>query len=542
MDSDHEIYDMYSDEDEVVFSDGDNIDESMHSDNQKNYKILKDTDIRQLVKEDVVKTSSILSVPQDVSLALLRRYNWNVTRANEEWFANEHEVRKSIGMLSENNYISVSENKNPLKRSSNHVNCGICFEEYSFDKVAFATCNKHPFCKLCWEGYISASIDDGSNKCLGLRCPEPRCDAMVGESMIVTLASEKDRLMYYDCLFRSYVEENRKIKWCPAPGCECAVEFEIGSESYDVICDCSNGFCWNCVEEIHRPIDCDTIAKWISRNHEEAANTNWILAFTKKCPKCDNSIEKNMGCMHMTCRCGYQFCWLCFEKWGTCYSKCNRYEEKKEIKEAKQCVQRYMHFYERWLSNEKSKQKAIVDLKKMRDEGLKNFSELHSLAETEFEFIIQAWKQIVKCRRVLKWTYAYGFYLPKEEVAKTRFFEYLQGEAEAGLERLHHCVEKELMDHLGSTKELDYTEQGSYKKFENFRSKVIGLIKITGNYFDKLVMALENGLKDVNTSREFTRKREAPMSSNKEGIMWKCDRCTFLNEDFDTICQMCLGQ
>jgi hypothetical protein len=35
--------------------------------------------------------------------------------------------------------------------------------------------------------------------------------------------------------------------------------------------------------------------------------------------------------------------------------------------------------------------------------------------------------QIVECRRVLKWTYAYGYYLPDHEHAKRQFFEYLQG-------------------------------------------------------------------------------------------------------------------
>lgn len=38
-----------------------------------------------------------------------------------------------------------------------------------------------------------------------------------------------------------------------------------------------------------------------------------------------------------------------------------------------------------------------------------------------------AFVQIVECRRVLKWTYAYGYYLPEIELAKKQFFEYLQG-------------------------------------------------------------------------------------------------------------------
>lgn len=36
-----------------------------------------------------------------------------------------------------------------------------------------------------------------------------------------------------------------QTKWCPAPGCEYAVEFVAGSGSYDVVCQCSYGFCWN---------------------------------------------------------------------------------------------------------------------------------------------------------------------------------------------------------------------------------------------------------------------------------------------------------
>ncbi|XP_016451950.1 putative E3 ubiquitin-protein ligase ARI8 [Nicotiana tabacum] len=531
MDSDYDIYDMDSEpepEEEDFFSD----EPIINSHNQKDYTILKDTDIHQLIKDDISKTTTILSVKRDVALALLRHYNWNMTKANEEWFANKLEVSKAIGML--------LEKEETTSLDSNLVNCGICFEEYTVDKIAFAACKQHPFCKGCWECYISTSINDGP-KCLVLRCPNPSCNMMVGESMIVKLASDKDKLKYYDYMFRSYVEENRKIKWCPAPGCEYAVEFEIGSENYDVICDCSNDFCWNCLDEIHRPIDCNTIEKWKNRNFEEAANTKWILAFTKKCPQCNKSIEKNKGCMHMTCVCYYQFCWLCLAKWDSCIGGCNGFEENKEVKEAKKNILRYTHYYERWVSNEKSKQQALKDLNEMRNEGVKKLSELHSLPETELEFIIQAWQQIVECRRVLKWSYAYGFYLPEEDKVKTQFFEYLQGEAGADLERLHHCAEQELLDHLGSTKKLDYTEQGSYKNYERFRSKLIGLTKVTGNYFEKLVTALENGLKDVN-SKEYKRKREIPMSNITvdDSSMWACDRCSFLNADYYTVCQMCV--
>lgn len=40
---------------------------------------------------------------------------------------------------------------------------------------------------------------------------------------------------------------------------------------------------------------------WISKNSAESENVTWIMANTKPCPKCHRPIEKNQGCMHMTC-------------------------------------------------------------------------------------------------------------------------------------------------------------------------------------------------------------------------------------------------
>ncbi|KAF3641608.1 putative mannitol dehydrogenase [Capsicum annuum] len=205
-----------------VFNDECTIDEPIDSHNTKNYRVLRAMDICKLMQEDISKTSTILSVSTDVLVALLRHYNWNVARADEEWFANEPKVQKSIDMSSQ----KETKNSAPLTLTLT-LTCGICFEEYPLDKIDFADC-KHPFCKQCWECYISTSIDSGS-RCLVLRCPEPCCKIMVGQSKTIMLASERDRLKYHDYLYRSYIDENKKIKRCPGPGCVNAVEFEIGS-------------------------------------------------------------------------------------------------------------------------------------------------------------------------------------------------------------------------------------------------------------------------------------------------------------------------
>ncbi|XP_042432006.1 probable E3 ubiquitin-protein ligase ARI8 [Zingiber officinale] len=533
---------------------------------QQNYTILSEADIRLRQEEDISRVSTVLSIPRPDACILLRHYHWSVSRVNDEWFADEQHVRKIVGLL-----------EKPVKMQNHReLTCGICFENYTQDMMTSAACG-HPFCGTCWRGYIGTSISDGPG-CLMLRCPDPLCSAAVGQDMMYLLASHEDKEKYSRYLLRSYIEDNRKTKWCPAPGCEFAVEYVIGCGTYDVCCNCSYGFCWNCTEEAHRPVDCDTVAKWILKNSAESENMNWILANSKPCPKCKRPIEKNQGCMHITCTppCKFEFCWLCLGAWsehgertGGFYA-CNRYEAAKQEgaydeserrrEMAKNSLERYTHYYERWATNQSSRQKALSDLHSMQNDKLEKLSDRQSQPESQLKFIIEAWLQIVECRRVLKWTYAYGFYLPEHEHAKRQFFEYLQGEAESGLERLHQCAEKELQVYLDAETPM--------KDFNDFRTKLAGLTSVTRNYFENLVRALETGLKDVGSSNSQatcsktssskglgskgkggkskatgnSSRLAGPSHSLDEGNFWSCDHCTYANPKSAKACQMCEHQ
>lgn len=126
------------------------------------------------------------------------------------------------------------------------------------------------------------------------------------------------------------------------------------------------------------------------------------------------------------------------------------------------------------------------------------------------------------------------------------------GEAEAGLERLHQCAEKELQVYLNA--------EGPSKEFNEFRTKLAGLTSVTRNYFENLVRALENGLSDVDAHGACSRTTSSKSlggrsksgrgkgTSSKSGSSsrniddsshWSCEHCTFANVRSATICQMC---
>lgn len=124
------------------------------------------------------------------------------------------------------------------------------------------------------------------------------------------------------------------------------------------------------------------------------------------------------------------------------------------------------------------------------------------------------------------------------------------GEAEAGLERLHQCAEKELQSYLNA--------EGPSNDFNDFRTKLAGLTSVTRNYFENLVRALENGLTDVDShggcSKVMSSRNAAGSSKVKGGARgkgsgssknsddsggWACDQCTYLNPWSASTCQMC---
>uniref|UniRef100_A0A7I4CMB5 RBR-type E3 ubiquitin transferase n=1 Tax=Physcomitrium patens TaxID=3218 RepID=A0A7I4CMB5_PHYPA len=478
--------------------------------------------------------------------------NRSVSKVNDEWFADEERVRANVGLLEK---PATSKRKNVKE-----MTCQICFEVHPFEKMKEPRCG-HYFCEICWTGYIHTAINDGPG-CLTLRCADPSCGAAIGEDMVLGLVSKEDQQKYMRYLLRSYVEDNRKVKWCPAPGCEYAVEYQAGVGSYDLVCKCGFSFCWNCREEAHRPVDCETVNKWILKNCAESENMNWILANSKPCPKCKRPIEKNQGCMHITCTppCKFEFCWLCLGAWtdhgertGGFYA-CNRYETAKQEgvydeaerrrEMAKNSLERYTHYYERWATNESSRSKALADLQLMQSVKVDKLSDIQCQPVSQLKFVTDAWLQIVECRRVLKWTYAYGYYLPENEQTKRQFFEYSQGEAEAGLERLHQCAEKELQTFLEG--------DSPNSSFNDFRTKLAGLTSVTRTYFENLVRALESNLSDVDISKGAVKSSNSSKASGsskarggrpksgstrsggssrsgEEMAHWSCEHCTYVN-------------
>ncbi|KAL0012733.1 hypothetical protein SO802_007841 [Lithocarpus litseifolius] len=77
----------------------------------------------------------------------------------------------------------------------------------------------------------------------------------------------------------------------------------------------------------HSGVDCEEFQRL---NGDEKGRDDLIfreLAKEKKwrrCPLCKYYVERTEGCLHMTCRCAFQFCYGCGAQWTNNHGGCHR--------------------------------------------------------------------------------------------------------------------------------------------------------------------------------------------------------------------------
>ncbi|KAI0374371.1 hypothetical protein BV20DRAFT_935671, partial [Pilatotrama ljubarskyi] len=75
--------------------------------------------------------------------------------------------------------------------------------------------------------------------------------------------------------------------------------------------DCSAGTCARCKEATHPGVPCHFHA-------EDAVLDLGKAHGWQRCPACRHLVELSIGCYHIVCRCGKQWCYVCAAPWKEC--------------------------------------------------------------------------------------------------------------------------------------------------------------------------------------------------------------------------------
>ncbi|KAK6212458.1 hypothetical protein LQW54_005232 [Pestalotiopsis sp. IQ-011] len=188
--------------------------------------------------------------------------------------------------------------------------CIACGDRKHFAQLAKAPCN-HEYCRECFSRLFRDAMVDES-------LFPPRCCKQ-------SIRLDKSRFF----LNAEIVQQFRKK----------AIEFSTPNRTYchrqqcavfippdnctgpTALCEeCGHHTCTTCKGASHSG-DCPNDGP-LQHVIELAREQGW-----QRCQNCWGMVELNTGCNHMTCRCGFQFCYVCGAQWKTC--RCEQWDERR---------------------------------------------------------------------------------------------------------------------------------------------------------------------------------------------------------------------
>ncbi|THY45115.1 translation initiation factor-like protein eif-2b epsilon subunit [Aureobasidium pullulans] len=409
------------------------------------FSVYSPQDIQTQQDRQIEEVSNILGQPHEATAILMRYMRWNKERLIEQYMDKQEEVLEKAGLGQDVAGL-------PSLEVIDGFVCDICCDDTPGLQTFAMKCG-HRFCVDCYRQYLAQKIKD-EGEAARIRCPGEQCNNIVDSKSLELLVTQDLKDRYQELLTRTYVDDKDNLRWCPAPNCVYAVECPVKQKELNKIvptvhCDCGHNFCFGCQLNDHQPTPCVLVKLWMKKCEDDSETANWISANTKECPKCNSTIEKNGGCNHMTCRkCKYEFCWMCMGLWsehGTSWYNCNRYEEKSghtardAQAKSRASLERYLHYYNRYANHELSA-KLDKDIYLKTEKKMMQLQSTSGMSWIEVQFLDYASQALQQCRQTLKWTYAFAYYLERNNL--TEIFEDNQKDLEMAVEALSGMFEK----------------------------------------------------------------------------------------------------
>ncbi|KAK0749818.1 hypothetical protein B0T18DRAFT_437232 [Schizothecium vesticola] len=429
------------------------------------FQVYKPADIQKQQDELVNEVNMILDIPKGEAAILLRHFRWNKERLIEDYMDRPRQVLEASGLALEPASL-------PKLEVLPGFMCDICCEDGD-GLESFAIKCGHRYCVDCYRHYLAQKIKE-EGEAARIQCPSGGCNLIIDARSLDLLVTPELTARYHELLNRTYVEDKDTLKWCPAPDCPNAIECGVKKKDLDkvvptVSCLCEHRFCFGCILNDHQPAPCELVKRWLKKCADDSETANWISANTKECPRCGSTIEKNGGCNHMTCRkCKHEFCWMCMGLWsehGTSWYNCNRFEEKSGLDardaqaKSRVSLDRYLHYYNRYANHEQSA-RLDKNLSQKTEKKMVQLQKESGMSWIEVQYLNAASQALQTCRTTLMWTYAFAFYLARNNL--TEIFEDNQKDLEMAVENLSAMFERPVTELADSKLKVELMDKTSY--------------------------------------------------------------------------------
>uniref|UniRef100_UPI00398EEEB8 cullin-9 isoform X1 n=1 Tax=Pristiophorus japonicus TaxID=55135 RepID=UPI00398EEEB8 len=362
-------------------------------------RTMSQEEVQQLMNQTVLQVADTLSISTDVAQHLLMHSKWNVDLLVQR-YAEDREVLLLVAGL---------QVRNPQTPSSPITQCPVCLNLLANESEAAPTlCCMHYCCKSCWKEYLMTRIEQ--NLVQNCTCPISDCPAQPTNEFISSIISDSEiAAKYSKTLLRGYVECCSNLTWCTNPqGCD-QILCKEGIGSVGTCSKCCWSSCFSCnFPEAHYPASCSHMSQWMDDGgyYEgmtmEAQSKHLAKLISKRCPSCHAQIEKNEGCLHMTCaKCNHGFCWRCLKPWKPTHK--DYYNCSAMVSKAARQEKRFHDYNERCTFHHQSRDFAINLEAKVS--AINEALQMKSLT-----FVIDACKMLAQARKVLAYSCVYSYY------------------------------------------------------------------------------------------------------------------------------------
>ncbi|XP_053917686.1 cullin-9 [Cuculus canorus] len=351
-----------------------------------------------LMNQTVRQVQDTLSVPNDVARHLLMHCRWNVDFLIQCYMENCETLLISSG-------LQVQDSQPP---PSPGTHCPVCVNQLCPTEKPPTLCCMHYCCKPCWSEYLTTRIEQ--NMIVNCTCPISECRAQPTAAFICSIVSSEEIIAKYEkALLRGYVECCSNLTWCTNPqGCD-QILLKDGL-GYGAACSkCSWISCFNCsFPEAHYPASCSHMSQWVDDDGyyegmtSEAQSKHLAKLISKHCPSCQAQIEKNEGCLHMTCaKCNHGFCWRCLKPWRPTHK--DYYNCSAMVSKAAWQEKRFQDYNERCTFHHRAREFAVS--LRNRVSSISEMPKIRTLT-----FVLDACKVLEQARKVLAYSCVYSYY------------------------------------------------------------------------------------------------------------------------------------
>ncbi|XP_016475322.1 E3 ubiquitin-protein ligase RSL1-like [Nicotiana tabacum] len=193
--------------------------------------------------------------------------------------------------------------------------CEICAERKESDEMfTIETCS-HIFCTDCISKHVATKIQENIH---AVTCPGVACRGILDFETCSSTMPKEVLSRWDEVLCESLILASQKF-YCPYKDCSAMLVNDSDEIIRESECpSCWRLFCAQCNVPWHSGVECEEFQRLNADERDREDLMVRELAKAKhwgRCPHCKFFVEKTEGCLHMTCRCGSQFCYKCGVTW-----------------------------------------------------------------------------------------------------------------------------------------------------------------------------------------------------------------------------------